>query len=212
VRRNIWLKIASVVLAVALWVFVISRGHSSISMAIPLEFENIPQGLMVVQTATMYSTAVGLKGHERLIKNLTSEDVQISLDLDGLPVGNSQINIEKDNIKLPIFVRLINMNPSTITVTLEETSEKSVPVKPDIVGEPRKGFKVMRMKVSPGNVTVAGGESELKKLKGVRTEPIDISEATKTLKREVKVASPGGNIRPVTESVTVEIVIVKARR
>ncbi len=211
-RKNIWLKVASVVLAVVLWVFVISRGHSSISMAVPLEFENIPQGLIVVQTATMSATAVGLKGHERLIKNLTSEDVRISLDLEGLPVGSSHLNIEKDNIELPVFVRLINVNPSTITVTLEETSEKSIPVKPDIVGEPMKGFKVMRMKVSPGNVTVTGGESELKKLKGVRTEPIDISGTTKTLNREVKVASPGGNIRPVTESVTVEIVIVKARR
>ena len=210
-RKNIWLKAASVVLAVVLWGVVISRGHSSISMAVPLEFENIPQGLLVVETATMSSTVVGLEGHERLIKNLTSENVQISLDLEGLPVGNSQINIGKDNIKLPVFIRLINMNPSTITVTLEETSEKSVPVKPDIVGEPMKGFKVMRMKVSPGNVTVAGGESELKKLKGVRTEPVDISGASKTLRREVKVASPGGNIRPVTESVTVEIVIVKAR-
>ncbi len=210
-RKNIWLKIASVVLAVALWVFVISRGHSGISMAVPLEFKNIPQGLMVVETATVSSTVVVLNGHERLIKNLTSEDMQISLDLEGLPVGSSRINIGKDNIKLPVFVRLITMNPSTVTVTLEETSEKSVPVKPDIVGEPMKGFKVMRMKVSPGNVTVAGGESELKKLKGVRTEPVDISGASKTLEREVKVASPGGDIRPVTESVTVEIVIVKER-
>ncbi len=210
-RKNIWLKAASVVLAVALWVFVISRGHSSISMAVPLEFENIPQGLMVVETATVSSTVVGLKGHERLIKDLTSGCVQISLDLEGLPVGSSRINIGKDNIKLPVFVRLINMNPSTVTVTLEETSEKSVPVKPDIVGEPMKGFKVMRMKVSPGNITVAGGKSELEKLKWVRTEPVDISGTTKTLNREVKVASPGGNIRPVTDSVTVEIVIVKAR-
>jgi YbbR domain-containing protein len=212
VRKNIWLKVASVVLAIVLWVFVISRGYSDMSMTASVEFVNIPEGTQVVQSESTETVALAVRGHERVVKNLNSDEVSVLLDVTGLEAGKHQVGIDKKDVRLPIFVRLMGVNPSVATVSLEETSTKSVSVKPDIVGEPGKGYRLMRMKVTPGNVTVSGGKTGLEKLKWVKTEAVDIDGASESVSLEVKVALPGEGMESEPGSVTLEIAIEKARR
>lgn len=209
-KKNIWIKIAAVVLAVALWFYVVSRGYADVSVEASIKYENVPEGLQVVSSETMSSVSLGLRGHERIVKNLLADGVVVTLDLEGLTKGSHQVDIEKGDIKLPVFVRVVSMHPSAVTVTLGEVSEKSVPVRPGVVGEPKTGYRVVRMKVMPGSVGVEGAGPEIDKLKWLETEPVDISGAAETITREVKIAGREG-IRPERESVTVEIVIEKGR-
>ena len=46
--ENLGLKIASVLLAIVMWIFVTSRGQSEMSIDVPLEFKNIPAGIELV--------------------------------------------------------------------------------------------------------------------------------------------------------------------
>ncbi len=209
-RKNIWLRILSVVLAVVLWFFVISRGYSDVSVIAPVEFVNIPQGLHVAASESTSSVTVGLRGHERIIKSFSEEDVKVRLDLKGLPKGSHRIDIGKKNIGVPFFVRLVNVQPSKAEVVLEEGASKSIPVKPYIVGQPEKGYKIVRIKVVPGSVDVEGGGSELDSVSWLKTEPVDVSGASKTVEREVRVAAPEG-IKLGRDTVTVEVAIEKER-
>jgi YbbR domain-containing protein len=211
VRRNFWLKVASVVLAIVLWVFVISRGYTDMSMTASLEFVNVPEGMQVVQSDATESVALAVRGHERVIKNLNSSEVRVALDVSGLEIGSHQVGIDKKDVKLPIFVRLISINPTVAAVSLEETSTINIPVKPDVVGEPAKGYRSMRRKITPGNVTVSGGRTALEKLNWVKTEPVDIEGASETLSSEVKIVLPVEGMKSEPGSVIVEIVIEKAR-
>jgi YbbR domain-containing protein len=164
-----------------------------------------------VESESTESVALAVRGHERVVKNLNSAEVRVALDASGLEVGSNKVGIDKKDVRLPIFVRLMSINPSVATVSLEETSTESVPVKPDIVGEPDKGYKVMRMKVTPGNVTVSGGKARLEKLNSVKTEAVDIDGASEALSSEVKIALPGEGMKSEPDSVIVEIAIEKAR-
>jgi YbbR domain-containing protein len=119
-RKNFWIKVASVVLAVAMWLFVISRGQSEVSIEVPIEFRNIPKGLQIVKAETTTVAAVGIKGHERFLKNMTPADIHIYLDLSNITEGRHLLNINSDNVKLPPPLRLININPSSVRVTVEK--------------------------------------------------------------------------------------------
>jgi YbbR domain-containing protein len=211
VKKNLWIKIASVVFAIALWVFVISRGYSDFTLTTHVGYVNLPAGVQVADGSSTKEVAIGVRGHERVVKSMGAEDVQVTVNLDGLELGPHQITIDKEDVKLPIFVRLMSVTPSVFEVTLEEAAEKSVPVKPYIVGNPKKGYERRGMKVSPGNVNVTGGKSALGKLSWVKTDPVDIEGASDSISTEARVALPGDGMRAEPESVTVEITIEKVR-
>ena len=41
--ENFALKAAAAVLAVVLWIFVVSKGQTEMSLSVPIEYSNIPQ-------------------------------------------------------------------------------------------------------------------------------------------------------------------------
>lgn len=208
-KKNAWIKGASVVLAITLWLFVISKGQSRVSMTAYLEFENVPQGLQVATSGTIQQTSVVIKGHERFIKNLHPEDVHVYLDLKGLTKGRHLYDIESGDVRVPAPLRVVTISPSTVTVSLEEVTSKVVPVRPIVVGLPSKGFAVKRMEVSPKEVMLEGAESELKDIKVLRTEPVDVSDAGETMTKEVMIDKSRLHIKVEPSSVTVKIIIEK---
>jgi len=209
-RKNLWLKAAAVALAVVLWLFVISRSLIDVSMRSQVEFVNVPEGLYLVVPESSSSVAIGLRGPERIVKGLGPHNVKVTVDLSGFSKGAHHVGIDKDRIGLPMFVRVLSIDPAVVTVSLEEAIRRSVPVKPDVAGSPEAGYRVLRMKVTPGSVEVQGAKSKVQKLQWVATEPVDISGASETVTREVGVLAPAG-LQTQPGKVTLEVTIEKER-
>ncbi len=120
IRENLWLKAAAVVLAVALWMFVMARTYTSITISVPVEFRNMPAGLEVVREESSISTTLGLRGPVRIVKNMVPGDVHVTADLRGASEGRNQVVISRIDVELPSLIRLININPATLDVTLRQ--------------------------------------------------------------------------------------------
>ncbi len=204
--ENIGMKTAAVVLAVVLWFFVTSRGQSEISMDIPLELKNIPEGLESIKQGTK-SVSVSIKGQERLLKNMKPSDVRVYIDLSKARKGEGTYYISKDDVKLPYTMTVTNISPSSVRVVLEETVIKTVPVRPIIVGSPEKGFVVRSVEVTPKEVTVEGARSEVRKVNSLKTEPIDITGLDKAFIQDARLDMAGRNIRTKINEVKVKVVI-----
>lgn len=202
------MKIASVVLGIVLWVFVLSRGYSDVTLGVPVQFINLPPGLQMVDHGIAV-VSVSLKGHERFIKSMTSADLRVRLDMGGAVKGPNEINVDRKNVELPPFVRLGKIKPSSIVVGVEETLKKSVPVRAATIGLPQKGYRVAHVVVTPVKVRVEGGERALSHLKILKTEPVDITSASDTFTVQVGVEPPGGGLKPSIDTVTVKIIIKK---
>ena len=101
----------------------------------------------------------------------------------------------------------MNINPSSVRITTEETMKKTVRVLPLITGEPARGYYVKSVEVSPQSVVVEGVRSEILKTGSVRTEPLDISGYTDTVSQNLKLDLWGKNIRSKTTDVDVKVVI-----
>ena len=202
--ENIGLKISAVLISVFLWFFVTSRGQSEIAFDIPLEFNNIPADVGIVN-ASVKTVSVTVRGHERPMKNLKVSDVRVYVDLSKAKKGVDVFYINKDDIKLPYALSVMNISPSAVKVKLDETITRTFPVNPVLTGEPKDGYFVSSIKVEPKSVVVKGLKSDVIRLHMLKTEPLYIADSTGTVSQEVNIETGGVNVTPDAETVKVTI-------
>jgi YbbR domain-containing protein len=203
---NIGLKIASVLLAIVLWIFVTSRGQSEMSIDVPLEFTNIPVGLEMVNHNIKMVTLT-IKGHEGLIKNLRPSDVRVSVDLSKAKKGEGIYYIQRDDIRMPHGLTVTSIDPSAVKVFTAETVTKIVRVVPVVAGEPERGYHIRAIEVSPQTIIIEGVRSEISRISTLKTEPVDVAGINETVTQDAKLDLAGRNIRSKTNVVSVRIVI-----
>lgn len=204
--ENLGLKIASVLLSIVLWIFVTSRGQTEISLDVPLEFKNIPQGIEMISSSEK-TISVNIKGQERFIKNIKPSDIRVSLDLSKARTGEATYYLNREDIKLPHAITVMNMNPSSVKVITDETISKTVKVLPVIIGEPEKGFSVKSVEVLPQYIVIEGTRSEVIKVGNIKTEPLDITGFNDSTAQDLKIDVTGKNIRAKMNTITVKVVI-----
>jgi len=211
VFKNLGLKITAVLLSILLWVFATSRGLSEIALDVPLEFKNIPPGLELMNY-DVKSVSLNIKGQERLIRTIRPTDIRVWIDLTRAKKGEGIYAINKNNISLPLTVTVKNITPTSVKVLLEESVSKTVRVKPIIVGIPERGYYVKSIIVVPQTVDIEGASSKIRKVDKVKTEPLDITDRSETLKKDLKLDVSGMTIRTRVDEVMVKVVITREMR
>lgn len=126
-------------------------------------------------------------------------------------IGSAKENVEQD-VPVSAGPYNVSLSPSVVTVFVPVTSttvSKDVPVLPQVTGSPARGFAVGRVYSEPASVHVSGPAEKLDVIFGVKTEPVDIQGADKSLDREVSLVIPQGveGIQPDRVKVRVEIKI-----
>lgn len=206
--KNIWLKLASFILAVALWFFVVLSGRSGIFLDIPIMYINVPQGFEVVDFPKTVS--VNIEGQERLLKNLKENEVNVVIDLSRIKPGKSFYTLTRENFNLPRTLEITNIDPQTISLTIERQMKKAVPVQPAVVGVPERGFVIFEIKVLPEEITIEGPRSVVSKIYNLKTEPIDITGLNSNLQYKAKISLPA-NIRVNEQKIDVNVFVKHIR-
>lgn len=213
ITNNLGLKISALLISVLLWFFVTSRGQSEMSMEIPIEFKNIPIGLGIVSSSHK-TASVNIRGQERLMKNVKSTDIRLSVDLGKAKKGDGSLTIyvNKDDIKLPHTMSVTSVSPSSLKVRIDETVTKVVPITPALTGSPEKGFEVRSVEVNPSSVTVRGLKTEVRKISDLRTEALDITGLKETTSQNLEIDTLGANINLDINSARVKVIIAGRKK
>jgi YbbR domain-containing protein len=206
VFENIGLKVSAVLLATCLWLFVTSRGQAEISLEVPLQFQNVPAGLGIVNDNAR-TVIVTVKGQERLMRNLKASDIRVFVDLSKAKRGEGVYPIDRDNIRLPFAMTVTSIAPPMCRVRLEDVVSRKVAVRPAIIGSPGKGYYIQTVTVDPSRITIKGLRSEVNKVKELDTELFDIAGLTTTTTRELNVETSGVNVKAEITAVKVTVVI-----
>ncbi len=209
ITTNPWLKLASLILAVILWFFVVSKGRSVIVMDVPIELKNIPAKLEVVDGPKTVN--ISIEGQERLLKKLREEDISVIIDLGNVKKGKTFFSLSADNIALPKLLTVNKISPQTIKLMVDKKVKKDVPVRPIIVGSPAVGFLVEGIEVVPKMIQVEGPESIVAKVYTVKTESIDITGVTSSLHYSAYLDVSKENIRVDVSEVEVNIAVRKVK-
>jgi hypothetical protein len=191
--RNLGLKLLSLFLAIIIWVGVVGerKSQGNIIITTPIELKNLPENLELVKiSSTMVN--VRLSGPLSIIKTLTPLDISLIIDVKKNIPEIDTIKYEKTlNIKLKkgMFiiakgVKIKDILPPTIQITIEKKMKKSLKVilKGDISA--KKGYKITDITINPGTVLIEGPSLLLKNRKKIETEDINL----KNLKQSIELS------------------------
>lgn len=167
---------------------------------------NRPRGFMVIDPVRTVN--VRLQGNKRAVRQLSPDQVSVSVELSPRQEGSATINLSRDDVLTPPGLEVGSIEPSTIQIQLEREITQRVPVAPEIVGRPAAGTTIGETEVFPSQVLVSGPQSKLERLESLSTAPINLQGRTSTLEETVLVRSPDPLIQIVQPSeVTVRIPI-----
>lgn len=206
--ENFALKSAAVVLAVVLWIFVVSKGQTEISLGVPIEYLNVPPGLEIAKREVKTANIV-IRTHESLSKNIRQETVRAYVDVSKAKKGEGVFPIRKDDVKLPYGASIIKIEPSSVKIAFEETVSKTVAIHLDITGSPENGYHVKSVEIKPKEIDIEGAKSEVRKVGFVKTEPVDITGLTEDFDQEVGLKLSNGSIRSKIDKAEVHIRIAR---
>lgn len=204
--QNWLLKFISLAFAVVLWFFVMGESRMEVNHIVPLEYENLPKGLMIASEVPS-SVAIRISGPRALQVNLSPGDISLAVDLTGLSAGVTSFKRLEENLNIPSGLKITRISPSYVDVKLERVRERQVPVRVVLTGKPADGFMVESFKSQPAKVTVAGAESELKGVSEVVTEGIDLTNVQESFSQTVAI-SYIGNYTDLQDTKTVEVQVV----
>jgi YbbR domain-containing protein len=205
--RNLWLKAFSIALATLLW-FTVSRDQIvERSLRVPLEFQNVPEGLDIVGDPPA-TVDIRVRGASSLLGRLEPGEVIAVLDLRGARSGQRLFHLITDQVRAPFGIEVGQVSPPTVALTLERSGHRVVSVVPEVEGEPALGYVVGKVSAEPPTVEVVGPESHLEALTEATTEPVSIDGARGVVRDTVTIGVTDAALRlrdPRTAIVTVQV-------
>jgi YbbR-like protein len=196
-----------VTLATVLWLTVAGEHVVERSLRVPLEFRNVPNQLEIVGEP-QDDVEVRLRGSSSTLGRLDPGEVVAVLDLATARPGPRLFHLTPDDIRVPYGVEVSQVSPSTLSLEMERSASRMVPIVPAIDGEPAPGYVVGRMTSEPANVMVVGPESRLRQLANATTEPVEVAGSTDRVRDVVTVGVADAALRlaePQRATVVVEI-------
>jgi hypothetical protein len=212
--RNFGLKVLSIALAALLWGLVAGQREAERALRIPLEYRNIPDQLELLGEPVSL-VDVRVRGSSGVLGELRAADLVAVIDLRSARSGRRLFHLVPGDIAVPAGVKVLQVTPSTLALVFEESAARTVPVVPDLDGEPAPGYLVGRVTTTPPMVDVVGPLSAVQKVVEATTEPVNIAGATAPVRDIVTIGLPDSVARlrtPQSGAVNVEIVPAPVER
>lgn len=207
---NFLMKVASLALAVALWVVVLGEQKTEVVLNVPLDVGQIPRTLMVVNEPVEY-VSLKVRGPHSLVQALAPNEVTLRGTFTrAVKEGDNILNLSPEAFQVPRGVNVLSVSPARIRLVLEAVDERRLEVIPKFRGDPAKGYSVGEVRVTPKEVRVVGPQGDLKRLSHAFTQPIDIKGQDRDFRVTAPIEPFGRRIRIVEgETVRVEVAMKK---
>jgi YbbR domain-containing protein len=205
--RNIGLKFLSLCIAGLLWLIVAGDRVVERAVRVPIEYENLPAGLEIVNTPVDMAEA-RVRGPSGALADLSPSDTAAVVDLRNARPGRRLYHLTPSTVKVPYGLDVVQVTPGTLSIEFENSAVRVVQVRPSIEGKPAAGYEVKSVTADPPTVEVIGPESALRGLDEAMTEPISVAGARRPVRETVTVGVADPNVRlrsPTIATVTVQI-------
>ena len=197
------LKILSVLIALGMWIMVVSGHEETKEMTVPVKLINVSNGKVAI--ADYPNVSINIKGAARLMQSLANSDVLLDIDVATFPNGQSIRRILPEDFKTPLGLEVVDVKPAELRITLDNITAKDVRVLPSIIGEVKQGYMVESITLKPNSVSVTGAKSVLSKLENISTMPINLSERSENFVQNVVLKDYEGVTKIQPSSVEVRV-------
>lgn len=160
-------------------------------------------------------TEATVRGAESDIARVAAVRATVAIDASGLDIDRDFPLAAIDVVGDPVAG--VDVEPRTVRVSMlvyENRTTASVPIVPDVVGNPGAGFEIAGVTLSAPLVSLQGDASDLANVANARTAPISIEGRTSDLDATVAYDLPQGvtAVTPLTVQVHVVIRAVTGSR
>jgi YbbR domain-containing protein len=191
---NLGYKLLAAGVALLLWG--VSHGTNPIERGfdVGLTLQGVPDDLVVTDRSTD-AVNIRVEGSRAALRSLSVADIEYVVDLSGARAGVTRHEVDAESVDRPRGAQIVSRSPSSIDFTLEPRGTKAVKVREDLAGEPAEGFKVGAVQVDPPRVWITGPEREVRRLREVVTETVDVTGVDESFEREVRPLLAGPHVK-----------------
>ncbi len=188
VLENTGLKVLALLITGVLWLSVASRPVSQVTLSVPIEPPNLADSAnLIVSKYDPLTARVDLEGSRDVLDALRLGQLAVSADMSGVEPGVRVIPLNIEANRLPAGVRVKEIEPRAIRVTVERVIEREVPVTPRFEGDPRPGYERIDWQIVPPTVKIAGAESQVRDITEVSTETVNLTNKTEPFSEMVAI-------------------------
>jgi YbbR domain-containing protein len=211
--ENWSLKATAILLGLILWLFVRGEPGPERVVAVPLEVQ-VPRQMEITneRPTTIEITMRGAAFSNILFSNPLPTCI---VDLQGANEGEHVVPLTPENVKIPkgSGIEVLQVNPTRVTVVLEKTISKRVPIVVPIQGEPAQGFEIYSKSSKPDSVEVSGPRSHIDAVTAISTDAVSIADQRQSSRFFVRL-NPNDNLvrAALANPVQVDIQIGPRRR
>jgi YbbR domain-containing protein len=205
--RHLGLKILAIALASVLWLTVAGEHVVERSLRAPLAVRNLPGALEIVGDLPA-AVDVRVRGSSAQLSRIDPGEVVAMLDLTTARVGTRLFHLRTDEVRVPYGIEVAQVMPPTLSLSIEKSVRRTVPIVPATDGSPAPGFVVGRMVAEPATVEIVGPESRVREVSAATTEPLEIDGKSERVRDVVTVGVADSAVRlsePASATVVVEI-------
>ncbi len=170
-------KITAVALALLLWLYVGQTQNSTTEkiFTIPLEISNLSSDLVVREQD--YQIQVRVEGAKQVINSTLTQDISAYVDVGDVGVGTATKSVK---VTLPSKLQLISVDPSTVSLTVEELQTRQFKLNVDSTSlDVAAGYLAADSIISPGEIVISGASGYLDEIAEVfvSAQAEDLSES-----------------------------------
>jgi YbbR domain-containing protein len=167
-------KIVSLALAVGLWWAVSHDPIAEVEVTVPIEFHRIPANLEM-SSVNFPEAQVRVRGPERVIHDMRSQDVHVELDLAGVKPGERTFDLTALQVHLPRELEVTQVVPAQVRLGFDVSMTREVEIKPRVIGTFAPGYRIADVRVEPEKISISGPMQRVKAIEAATTDPVDAS-------------------------------------
>ena len=174
------MKFLALVITIGLWlgVTVISKGkEASVRFTVPLNFRLLDNAS--VTNSPVQDVEIKVRGVDAPIEQIRRNDLVVYVDLTDFTPGERVLSLTPETVSVPLpeGIKLVDLQPSRIAVTIEAIEEREVGVVAVTSGSPPAGFEVYGEPViTPQKVKVRGPASLVNTVDQLLTDKISLDD------------------------------------
>lgn len=207
VAYNFPLKLVSLVLACGLWLAVKRDPIAEVAVSVPIEFHHFPESLEIV-TEHIPQAQVRVRGPERVIHQLSPDDVHVEIDLSGTKAGERTFDLTAQQVHEPRELEVIQVVPGQFRLSFDTRLTRDVNIEPRVTGNFAPGLRIDSVSANPSRITITGPRQRVEAVEAATTDPVDASGTMEhaTFVTHTYVADPLVQVvRPTPVHVTVKM-------
>ena len=190
------LKFLALIISLLIWWFVNGENNITVkTVLVPLDFKEKPSAKIIVSDLNR-QIKVTLRGPGFLINKVEASQPVFKVVVPPNVDTRYTATFTKYDLGITPPVEVMEIEPSSIDVVFENSLTKEVDVVVPRTGSLIEGVRLESIQTVPEKVLVVGTESEVRSIRKLETEPLDMREfgldqAGKPLSRKLRLKIPG---------------------